>query len=184
MLLISQETKNRAASDSDSDAENTKFSPPKLSDTYDNTLSPGPDSYTQSKRAGAVNKADLDFGSDDDDPGEMVELMRNFIAPSNGGRVNKAQSYKGSSSNTSSSIKYGAGGIRGIQHQRMQGDRDDDSVNTSISTYSMNTTNSAVSAANASKLMHIKPGQAIRVKAPNKKSRSSSVNNNINGSIG
>lgn len=188
-----QEMKRSTELDSDSDEAENNFSPPKLSDTFDDSQDPRDSySYSQSKRAAhTASKADLDFGSDDDDdPAEMAELMRNFIAPSTtgSGKVgNKAQSYKGSSSNTSSSIKYGAGGIRGIQHQRLQqsGERDvddDQSINTSASmSYS---TNSAVSAATASKLMLIKPGQAIRVKAPNKKSRSNNMNNNLNGSIG
>ena len=175
-------------------------------------------------------KADLDFDNDDDiddDPEDMAELMRNFVAPNSksggvssnhnnnhysvSGGSSKAQSYKGSSSGTSNSIKYGAGGIRGIQHQRkverergsgggISGggpDDDDSSYVSNISVFSntnnnnTNNSNNGVSnistASKLSLLNNIKPGQAIRVKAPTKKSRSSSAsvmsNSNVNSSF-
>jgi hypothetical protein len=120
----------------------------------------------------APPKADLDFDSDGDDPSEMAELMADFVAPNSStrGGLSKAQVYKGQSSNTSTSIKYGAGGIRGIQHQSLQREREGDIDTMSVS--SVQSHSSVTSTATASKLMHIKPGQAIRVKAPNKKSRS------------
>jgi hypothetical protein len=132
----------------------------------------------------APPKADLDFDSDADDPSEMAELMQDFVAPhsssrAGGGGLSKAQVYKGQSSNTSTSIKYGAGGIRGIQHQSLQRERDGDIDTMSVSSVQSHV--SVASTATASKLMHIKPGQAIRVKAPNKKSRSALGDSSFTG---
>jgi len=118
--------------------------------------------------------------------------MRNFIAPnSNHGLTptkGRAHSYKGSSSNTSSSIRYGAGGIRGIQHASLQrsvernnGD-DNISVVSGVSQYTTTSQYTTNTANNANKLLNIKPGQAIRVKAPSKKSRSSTNAINTNSS--
>lgn len=121
----------------------------------------------------------------------MAELMQDFVAPSTvrgsgaGGAKGRAQAYKGQSSNTSSSIRFGAGGIRGIQHQSIsrdrtpEGDLDSDvgsvlTVDTGITTATKHSI-VASSAATASKLLHIKPGQAIRVKAPSKRTRSSAT---------
>jgi hypothetical protein len=133
----------------------------------------------------APPKADLDFDSDGDDPSEMAELMQDFVAPHSSSRaaggLSKAQVYKGQSSNTSSSIKYGAGGIRGIQHQSLQRERDGDADTMSVSSVQSSSHVSIASTAAASKLMHIKPGQAIRVKAPNKKSRSALNDSSFTG---
>eukprot|EP01032_Pedospumella_encystans_P033039 gene33039-37325_t len=109
-----QESKRNFDVDSDSDQE-PAHSPPQFTQTQPNTAS--------RKAALSAPTRDSDFDSDlDDDPAETAELMRNFIAPNSNHTPTKgrAQSYKGSSSNTSSSIRYGAGGIRGIQHASLQ----------------------------------------------------------------
>ena len=137
---------------------------------------------------------DSDIEDEEDDLLEMQELMQNFVAPSNnsssssrnsinnsnnlsssngnsGKLLNKSNTYKGQSSYTSNSIKYGAAGIRGIQHQSLHREQGKEEIPSSV------TSISTVYTTNNSKLMNIKPGQAIRVKAPNKKSRSNHITN-------
>jgi hypothetical protein len=189
-----QDTKHMFEEDSDSDEdEYTKDKKAAQRNKRDQTYHLR-DHTTVTGKGLAPPKADFNFDSDgDDDPSEMAELMQNFVAPnsskqpastsstnlSQSGKVGKVQAYKGQSSNTSSSIRFGAGGIRGIQHQSIHRDQadydntDEASVVSAITTHSATHSVGGSSAATASKLMHIKPGQAIRVKAPSKKSRSS-----------
>jgi hypothetical protein len=163
---------------------------------------------------------DDDFDDFDDDPEDMAELMKNFVAPNSSShtgtgagsatshgsksapmppkKMGTATGYKGSSSGTSSSIRYGAGGIRGIQHQSLQQqqqqrdaqyDQDDasdmnlgeDDQGTVTSSLISTSKIGALGAGNATRLMHIKPGQAIRVKAPSKKSSSHGNSTNSSG---
>ena len=187
--------------DSDSDEDNT----PKKSPQFDSgSKSQSAPVSGEKRRSAAQAKQQEDDDFLDDDPEEMAELMRDFKAPTTySGKktlTNNAVLYKGMSSNTSSSIRYGAGGIRGIQHQslkqqQIRGEIERDSDTESIFTSSVgssngihnsaNNSNSAINSANANRLMHIKPGQAIRVKAPSKisslgNSRTSGQQNAIN----
>lgn len=185
-----QESKRNFDVDSDSDQEPSHSSLFNIQETAQ--IKAASNNSTSRKAMLSKPTKDSDFDSDlDDDPAETAELMRNFIAPSSTHSSTptkgKAQSYKGTSSHTSSSIRYGAGGIRGIQHASLQrsmereGD-DNISVITSTTQYTTATQYTSNTANNASKLLNIKPGQAIRVKAPNKKSRSSASNMNPNSS--
>lgn len=196
VLIFHQEMKFN--SDDDSNSDEDEYSKEKSRRALQSSITrdslQSSHEFSSAKKFLAPPKPDLSFDSDgDDDPGELAELMQNFVAPSanamnstsntRGGGSGKgggrAQAYKGQSSHTSSSIRFGAGGIRGIQHQSLSLSRDREceadagSVMSAVSTATSTAQHSiGGGASTSSKLMHIKPGQAIRVKAPSKKTRS------------
>ncbi|KAJ1428236.1 hypothetical protein B484DRAFT_449994 [Ochromonadaceae sp. CCMP2298] len=117
---------------------------------------------------------DVSFLAGDSD--EDGEFFRNFTAPSKTGKVlgnlrtgvEGVEVVGGSKGSLSKSIRYGAGGVRGIQHQLRSNSGGDGGGGMSGG---MGGGGVAVGGVMRTTLNSLKPGQAIRVKAPSKKSR-------------